>query len=265
MQCIENYVTESSNDLPLLDLRGMIHDQIGNIERQVGDSGVAIIHYDECLQINSRLYGDDSPEYAETLKHKGQSLANMNKLDKAIQAFNQCLEIFTKNEDTKQIHRQSIAWTYCNLGNVYYTKGDHDKALERYERSLELEMEIHGKLRKNEYIAAFLMNIGHCHLFKKDFDVAFKFFNDALQTMFSVYNSKDKDDDLIADIHYNLAKCFVMDEKTRDLNKALFHANTSHKMSKRLFVDEQNKKVVDSMRMVENIEALLARKTENTT
>ena len=46
-------------------------------------------------------------------------------------------------------------------------------------------------------------------------------------------------------------------QQRRDLNKALFHANKSLQMRKRIFVDETHQEVVNSEELVEEIEAML--------
>ena len=39
--------------------------------------------------------------------NKGNSFKDMNEMDEAIQAYNQCLKILKKDENTKQKHRYS--------------------------------------------------------------------------------------------------------------------------------------------------------------
>ena len=73
----------------------------------MGKYGSSIIHFDDSFEIKSRLYGDESQEYAGMLINKGHSLKDMNTLDKAIQAYNQCLKILTKDENSKQNHKYS--------------------------------------------------------------------------------------------------------------------------------------------------------------
>ena len=147
----------------MFNLKGRIHSQIGLMKWQMGDYEMAIIHYDESLKITSHLYGDESPECVGTVMNKGGSLQNMNMLDEAIQAYNQCLKILTKDEDTKQRNKELIASTYNHLGVVYYKKDDHGNALKHYKESLELKRELYGKEAKNEDIASTLMKIGLCH------------------------------------------------------------------------------------------------------
>ena len=68
----------------------------------MGEYGSFISHFDESLESKSRLYGDESHEGSGTLTNKGNSLQDMNVLDEAIQAYNQCLKILTKGENKKK-------------------------------------------------------------------------------------------------------------------------------------------------------------------
>ena len=70
-------------------------NKIGLINK-MGDYGSSIIHFDESLESKSRLYGNESHEGSGTLMNKGNSLQDMNEMDEAIQAYNQCLKILTK-------------------------------------------------------------------------------------------------------------------------------------------------------------------------
>ena len=75
--------------------------------KKMGEYGSSIIHFNESMDTKSHLYGDESPTNAETLMNKGNSLEDMNKLDEAIHAHNQCLKILTKDEDTNEYHKYS--------------------------------------------------------------------------------------------------------------------------------------------------------------
>ena len=78
-------------------------DKIGLIK--MGEYGSFISYFDESLESKSRLYGNESHEGSGTLKNKGNSFKDMNEMDEAIQAYNQCLKILTKDENTKQRHK----------------------------------------------------------------------------------------------------------------------------------------------------------------
>ncbi len=51
-----------------------------------------------------------------------------------------------------------VAWTLNNIGSVYKNKGDNPKAMEYYERCLEIKSKIKGK--DSIDVATILNNIG---------------------------------------------------------------------------------------------------------
>ena len=67
------------------------------------------------MDIKSRLYGYESPKYSGTLMNKGNSLEDMNKLDEAIHAHNECLKILTKDESTNQIINIHVRITFVEF------------------------------------------------------------------------------------------------------------------------------------------------------
>ena len=77
---------------------GMIYNNIGNIRHQMGEYEMAIIYYDESLEIISSLGGDESFEYVKAFMNKGISLNRLGKSDEAIHAYNQCLNNFLSSK-----------------------------------------------------------------------------------------------------------------------------------------------------------------------
>ena len=59
-----------------------------------------------------------------------------------------------------------MASNYGNLGNVYLTKGDLDRAIELYEKSLAIEKE----LGRKEGMASDYGNLGNVYKTKGDLD-----------------------------------------------------------------------------------------------
>ena len=47
----------------------------------MGEDCSSFIHFDESLEIKSRLYGDESPEYAGTLMNKWSSVWEMEQVE----------------------------------------------------------------------------------------------------------------------------------------------------------------------------------------
>ena len=284
LEAIETFDKQFEEDKSLLRVKEGIYKNIGIIKRKNGEYETAVEYHDKSLHIILHLDGKKSRKYATTLMNKGVALRNLNKLDEAIMAYNESLAILTndiekisgkkgKNQgeeeeeeeegESSQENLQLIAKIINNLGYLHEAKGDYDKALEHFEKSLELKIKIHGDEMKNEGIATSLLNIGRSHLNKKNYDSASKFLNNALETLFAFHESKDKDDFLSATIHYTLARCLMENDKKRELSKALIHANTSLQMRLRIFVDETHPKIVESNALVEKLNAVMATEREN--
>jgi len=68
-----------------------------------------------------------TPEDADTLNNLGVALQNSGKLDEALAAFNQALQL------------QPKAHVYCNMANVYVDKGDYVQAHHCYQQGLLLD------------------------------------------------------------------------------------------------------------------------------
>ena len=241
----------------MLRIKESIYRNIGIIKRKNGDYETAIEYHDRNLETILHLDGYKSSKYATTLMNKGVSLRFMNKLDEAIMAYNESLEILTRDIERRQENLRFIAKIINNIGSLHEAKGEYEKSLQHFEKSHELKIEIYGNETKNEDIAHSLLNIGRCHLNQKNYDLAFKFLNDALETLFLFHESRDKDDFLSGTIHYNLARCLMENEEKREWSKALNHANTSLQMRLRIFIDETHPDVVESHELVEKLKAVM--------
>ena len=53
------------------------------------------------------------------------------------------------------------AASYGSLGNVYHAQGDYARAIEFYERSLKIELAIHGE-QHPDTSSSYTKFIGHC-------------------------------------------------------------------------------------------------------
>ena len=71
-----------------------------------------------------------------------------------------------------------VATSYNNLGGVYYSKGNYDRAIEYYEKSLVIRLE---KLDSNHPdLATSYNNLGGAYYFKKQYEKSLEYFKEAL-------------------------------------------------------------------------------------
>ena len=84
------------------------------------------------MEIRFKIKGEYSIDVATTLNNIGMVYKVKGNYTKALENYNQCLEIRTKI----QADSIDVATTLCNIGNVYHGKGDYTKALENYNQCL---------------------------------------------------------------------------------------------------------------------------------
>ncbi len=110
---------------------------------------------EQTIELNKRIYGEESSKTAESLDDYATLLYHKNEFHSAELNFNQALKIQSKlfgQEDHRYIK------TLGNLGAVYFGKGELDKSKEIFEKSIDVTMKTDGK---NHYvIAQSLHNIG---------------------------------------------------------------------------------------------------------
>nr|QNO55822.1 photosystem I assembly protein Ycf3 [Methanosarcinales archaeon ANME-1 ERB7] len=110
-------------------------------------------------------------ENYEAINFIGIQSNTWGKLDQAIYAWNHLLE------KTKGVDKEWEPVATGNIGIVYLTQGELDKALEYFEKALELNVELG---RKGEMTAAFA-NMGNVYLTKGELNKALEYFEKALE------------------------------------------------------------------------------------
>jgi len=112
------------------------------------------------------------PDNPDGWNQLGQLLYRIGKLTESESAFKKVLTWAEKNNDTEW---QSIA--YGNLGNIYGTRGELDKAEEYYLHSLEIEKE----LGRKEGIADNYANLGIIYKTRGELDKAEEYYLQSLE------------------------------------------------------------------------------------
>ena len=103
------------------------------------------------------------------------------------------------------LNNESVAINYNNIGGVWDSKGNYDKALEYYEKSLSIMLKILGE--NNESVAITYFNIGRVWYSKGNYDKAIGL----LQKAFAELKS--------GGIPYKIAQCYeALDQSIKALD-----------------------------------------------
>ncbi len=97
-------------------------------------------------------------------------LFSLSRIDDAAKEAAEAMELFGKTGDKK-----GEAQCLSNIGYAFRVKGEFDKALEYYERSIGLQREVGDRIG----LATNLNNIGRVHSLKNDNDKALEYFENA--------------------------------------------------------------------------------------
>ena len=121
----------------------------------------AIGRYQQALSIFKKVYSEtgDHDDIAETLYHLGNCLNSNGDLKAAALRCEHSLEMFERlrpDEDNR-----GTAQAFHRTGTVHSKLKDHTKALDRFEKSLEMNRRLHGAKSDNDEISATLYRIGN--------------------------------------------------------------------------------------------------------
>ncbi len=130
------------------------------------------------------------------------------------------VEFYNKSlKDRKEIgDKNGLAMTYVNLGIIYKNKGDFKKAIELYNEGLAIRKEIGDK----KGMASAYHNIGSVYYNQGNIEKAIEFFNKSLKT-----RGKDGDKRGMADTNYNLG---IIHYTQGNVKKAIEFYTTSLKI-----------------------------------
>ncbi|GMI23141.1 hypothetical protein TeGR_g9652 [Tetraparma gracilis] len=123
---------------------------------------------------------EETEEAAPALYDKGLGQYRNKEYDAALVSYGKALEIYTKFEGERG---SNVITTRQDIANVYFGKGEHERALEEYEVALKLskassdpELGEEGK-----ETATIIANMGGVHLKMKNYDKALELFKRSLE------------------------------------------------------------------------------------
>lgn len=102
-----------------------IHDK-GVKAGRIGDYEEAISNFNQVFLIYQKIYGKTSPRLASPLNNLGIQYKNLQNLDMAINVYQRAEKLYL---DAFGENYPVLGSVYSNLGNIYYLKGDYNKAL----------------------------------------------------------------------------------------------------------------------------------------
>lgn len=167
-KAIENFQTtkeitvDKETKARLLRKVGVVHEKKGNYDKSL-----------EVLAESKGLVDTDTAEYGRILFTEGYAYYRKVERDKAMILFMDAVNIAQK----VQADKKDIGNVLRAIGNIHGSKGEYDKALLYYEKSLTMMEGIGDEIG----IAAALGNIGFIHHNRGELDKALEFFGRSLE------------------------------------------------------------------------------------
>jgi tetratricopeptide (TPR) repeat protein len=162
-----------------------------------------VIATTSCLPI----YGQTEKPLSEFEQHRQKAGVLYEKKD--LKNYLSELETLLKIASTKESDHPHVASTYNNLGVIYESKGDYDKAIEYYTKSLPILLRTFGG--EHPYVAASYYNLGAVYKSKKDFPKVIEY----LQKAIHIYEKSEERDNYI--LAYTRLKEVYIEQKQTDM------------------------------------------------
>ena len=187
------------------------HAAIGNILAKLGMDDIAMEKHTTALKIRKQQSSTDggNVDLASSYADIGSIYCSQGDYRTALCFNNQALNILGRNK-----FDPVCANIYSNIGRVYLKKGDYDMAMVNFEKTLEVQEKVLGKM--NHRTAACYHNIGTVLYKMGDFAKAGAYFQQSQEIFASVFGAEHPE--AIASL-YNLA--FALDKNGCDYNVAL--------------------------------------------
>ncbi len=162
---------------------------------------------------------------AEFLYVKGTTLGDMGRNQQGIYLLNKSVELrlaINGSEDSL------LAYPYNNMGNNYYYLGNLDKALEYYEKALDVATNSKKSIIDPD-IALYYQNIGIIYAMRGDFDKALQYFTENLYINRELYGASNPN---LALIYLNLGR---MKYTLKQLDEAMEYFDMAESLFKEYF------------------------------
>jgi len=129
---------------------GVVYAEMTDYERSLGS-------LKQCLRIRGALHGEDHLLYAQTIQKIGDVFLMMSDYHEAMESYNWALDVMNLEPD---LHLVDIGDIQENLGNIHYSKGEIDDALQCFQEALKSKQADLGD--EHPELATIYHHIGNC-------------------------------------------------------------------------------------------------------
>jgi tetratricopeptide (TPR) repeat protein len=178
--------------------RAKIFEEKGDIYELIGDYDKSIESYKMALELTKK-----KNKIAEIKTKISHMYFRKGEHDESLKLSNEALDL-VKGKECKE-----EALAINAIGNVHWLKGEYDKAVEEYEKSLKIREKIHDM----DGIATSLHNIGILHYWREDYEKALEYLEKSKAI-------SEKNDSLYS-LSYCLLSIGYVYEHTQEYDKAL--------------------------------------------
>lgn len=193
------------------------YTNLGSFWHMKEDKTKAIDHIQKALEIETKGFGDNHPEMVGTYISFANILLDMDELEKAIEYYEKSLNV-AKNNNFNLTHRLYRA-AHQGLGVLYKKIGDYEKALNNFERCLEIEIQSFGT--DSIEVANTLSWIASTHKSLDNYENALNYYLKCIDIEISNLGSEHLD---VGTSHFKIALVY---DKMGDFTMAVKHYKAS--------------------------------------
>lgn len=166
--------------------KAMFYGNFAIVYSAKGDFENAAKYYEKSLREKLRIFGEDHPHIALDYQNMGVLFGeHIGDYNRALILYEKALRIVLKNYGEKHI---DVARIHFNMGSNYYRSGDLEKALEHYDKALNIYYEVLGKEYHHDVSMSY-NEMGKVYENLKNYKKALEFYELALSIRLEVYNS----------------------------------------------------------------------------
>jgi tetratricopeptide (TPR) repeat protein len=144
--------------------------------------------YEECLNIQKKLLGDEDKETGIAYNNLAGVFLKLREYQKALEFYQKSLVIYELHFG---IEHQLNASVLNNIGLIYDIIGEYENALLYYQRSLTIKLNTLGE--NNCFTASSYYNIGGIYDLLGNYEISLKYYSKALEIYNSIYGENNAD------------------------------------------------------------------------